>query len=140
MTDENLPNIFDTASEKNKKKSLQPEKILHKLEPSHDKLTPEEVKKMMEKMQNMQKDLETKAENAYDNAMLRPKELHNFLAYMKGSKWEKVQEDRRKLEEEVLSIFGEKASSRESKLDTDAKIRTQKSKSLGARKHWLPMR
>src|SRR4051812_46676827 len=98
---------------------------------------------MLTKMQRMHDELELKLDQIYQNSGIDPGAVKNYLNNpnnFNSREWERIQSQR----ETMWSRMGLKSSVDEEKFkkqqELDKVSKERKSKSLGARRNWIPMR
>lgn len=109
-----------------------------------------EIYEMIEKIKNMHDDLEQKLDKAYQITGLEPRFIKNYLNNpnnFKNDEWERVQKERQAL---LTSILGDikqgtqsssfKISRSGQKEDHSLNDKDRRSKTIAARRHWIPMR
>ena len=158
---ENIPkNIFEAAGKQKKslpskkeaskeKKIAQPEKeIPSKVGKNSEKLLDlhkdPEVNEMLNKMYLMKEEIQVRLNEVYDKTGISSSQIKNFLNNPNNfppELWQKIEGQREILEKKinaVLKIYGNKPKGTLSKISSQ-ESRLRKSKTLGARKNWIPM-
>lgn len=156
--DENKPkNIFETAGKAKKPvpaSSLTsvPKKIETTQQPQPQKvITPEnllnlhrdpEINEMLNKMYRMQEDLQTKLKQIYDANGISSNQIRNFLnnpGNFPPDVWQKIQMQRDALEKKIREVLPTYAKKTKTGHIAGMTSKERKSKTLGARKKWIPM-
>jgi hypothetical protein len=103
-----------------------------------------EINEMLNKMYRMQEDFQGKLSEVYEKAGISPRQIRNFLdnpGNFSPEVWQRIQGQRESLEKrinEVLKLNIKKIKSGQI-LGVTAGGKERKSKTLGARKNWIPM-
>lgn len=145
-------NIFDEASKKRspptlKKTTSKPYQDTfpreHASTELHSSLSETDIQIMFNRMNEMQKDLNKKADDLKEKISLSPKDVVTFFSDPKNftpEQWNIIQNNRAELEKKTWAIIGkDPAKYKEKKLE-DKTTKQRKAKSLGARNNWIPMR
>jgi hypothetical protein len=158
--DENKPkNIFDAAASKSKKAvppkgktpapppkkietpqpevSIQPESLL-------DLHKDPEINGMLNKMYRMQENIQTKLNEAYDKSGISASQIKNFLnnpSNFSPDIWQKIQGQRDVLEKQIGDVLKNYARKTKKGYAPGSTVNSKerKSKTLGARRNWIPM-
>ncbi|CCB85325.1 putative uncharacterized protein [Parachlamydia acanthamoebae UV-7] len=148
MVEDPPPNIFDFAGKKKSpKKKIHPASHhtpapLQEKKPSEDK----EITQMLDRMNFMRRDLEKKLEEVYSKSGMSPYEIDAFLNNPKNvgnPLWEKMQEQRKQVADRLRSMAGIEQKTRneiEKHKEIEIEIKKRKSKLLGTRKKWIPIK
>ncbi|MBS4168006.1 hypothetical protein [Parachlamydia sp. AcF125] len=148
--EENRPSIFDFAFNKKIPKKKASPAYLGKAGapfPSEKKpISDEELTQMLERMNDMRRDIEKQLENVYSNSAMPPHDIQAFLdnpQNMGTSLWEKVQQQKSQVAERLHAMLGiEQTARRDLQKHKAAEVETKKRKGklLGTRKKWIPIK
>ncbi len=150
MDENKYKNIFDAAG-----------KIKRPLLPKGQESTPDissfsdkellnlhrdaEINVMLNKMYRMQEHIQTRLNQIFESSGLSANQIKNYLnnpSNFPPDIWQKIQGQRENLEKkigEVLQIYTKKPKSGHIAKIGSAETKQRKSKTLGARKKWIPM-
>ena len=147
-------NIFDEARKRlGKKKKIKPASSEGKSVPKKkaEKSTSiiasspvgdMEVNDMLKRLRDMDEDLKKKMERVCELSGMTKREIekyienpHNFTA----SQWDKIQQEKDQLEEQLFAAIGIKAKKRILKKKKKKMARGRRGKTLGGRKGWMQM-
>lgn len=158
MPDEQPPaNIFDAASQKlgKKAKSLKEGAPAAGSKPSTTKRIAEqvvdpEVQRMLDRMKWMKQDLDDKMEALKKKSGLNDEQFEKYIQHLAGLDIVKLEESKKKraeLEEKILNVVGPSNQQRALQIQSTEPPKSKpltekerKSKTIGARRNWLPMR
>lgn len=155
--DENKPkNIFEHADRLKKESSAK--KVTQKVTPQKkEAFLPDisenlldlhhdpEINSMLNKMYRMQDNIQLKLNEIYDSSGVSSKQITNFLnnpSNFPPDVWQKIQQQRDTLEKkigDVLKSYVKKPKSGYISGKSDGVSKERKSKTLGARRNWIPM-
>lgn len=158
MEDNKYKNIFDAAGQI--KKSMDPKvpasPEIIKQDPLSDLILTgseellnlhgdTEINAMLNKMYRMQQHIQTSLNQIYESAGLSTSQIKNFLnnpSNFPPDIWQKIQGQRDSLEKkigEVLKVYAKQPKKGHIAKITSEESKERKSKTLGARKKWIPM-
>ncbi|PJD96127.1 MAG: hypothetical protein CK425_06910 [Parachlamydia sp.] len=104
-----------------------------------------EMTQMLEKINKMRRDLEKKLEDLHDQSGLTKEQLQAYLDNPQNvgtPQWQKIQQRREELSEKLYGMIGAEERIRAAKKNQEVEKNTKarKSKTLGNRKKWIPIR
>lgn len=159
--DENNPkNIFDAVSQAKKMPSKKPpvssakatpakapaENLSREKKDAQNLHTDPEINQMLNQMLDMREDITTKLSNIYEKAGLSVSQVKNYLDNPNNFPpdiWQKIQLQRDSLEKrigDVLKTYAKKKKKGHvAGLRETGGAKERKSKTLGARRNWIPM-
>lgn len=153
---EDFSNIFEPSAHKSpkKKKSLPPADPFTTPSSAEEKreasepVSDEGVQKLLQKIQDIHKEIETKLESVYERNNLSPQKLDAYLAMFSESGYslahlKEMHKEQKKLEQRILKAFGgagKTLSQTHQEQEQSKASKERHAKSLGARKQWIPMR
>lgn len=121
------------------KRTLTPQAIVEKAHASND----QEIISMVERIQSMQKDLETKVSNLKEKIPITYASIAKFLNDKENfppEQWAMIQDNREALEKKFGEMVGKDAKKVKEKRLEEKGSKEFRSKSLGSRRNWIPIR
>jgi hypothetical protein len=101
-----------------------------------------EIRQMIEKMRKMHDDIEVKLDEVYQKSGLNAQKVKDFLENpnnFQTEEWGRVQEKRKKLLTQI-GIDSKQILSQSAQEQAEKAGKDRKTKMLGARRNWIPMR
>jgi len=135
MNDEKPSNIFDEASKKPKKAK--------KPAPPKKPLTDAEVSKMLDRMNEMRREIEKKVEDACEGKGLTWQNVQDYVNEPKNflpTEWKRLQHRREEVAEKLWASLGTDVKKKKAAVTKKKVAKKRKGKTLGARKRWIPMK
>lgn len=105
-----------------------------------------EMTQMLEKINKMRRDLEKKLEDLYDQSGLSKEQLQAYMDNPQNvgtPQWQKIQQRREELSEKLYGMIGAEERIRsmaKKNQEVEKNTKARKSKTLGNRKKWIPIR
>lgn len=142
MAEGGSENIFD-ASRKQGEVSAKKKQAASSAPPPTKKAEtnpPKTTEQMLERMQNLKKDIKGKLENIYKKTGVQPEAIHDYGKIANSEAWKKVQEDQKRLEDAMWSALGQDAKKAKAQREINKDSKARKAKMVGSRRrNWISM-
>ncbi len=147
MDDKDPSNINDAASDdlrKKKKKKKFKGTAKHKVAPPSNVsvITDTEIDKMLQKLRDMDDDLQTRMDKIAELSGMSPTEVKRFIENPDNfppEEWSRMQRKKDDLEKKIYSGIGIEYQKRIMKKKKNKMQKGRRGKTLGARKGWIQM-
>lgn len=143
-------NIFDSSSNKParspaKKAADKPQRklSLQEIAEKAHALSDQEIINMVERIQFLQKDLESKVNILKEKIPMTYSNIGKFLNDKENfppEQWSAIEENRAELEKKLWSMVGDDPKKVKEKHQVDKDTKELRGKGLGARRNWIPIR
>lgn len=151
MTEEKPFSIFNSSayakpkkdSSGVKKEEAQPSQTPPPSKKIEDSSTKTEIDAMMNKIRQMHDDIERKLDDVYQKTGMDPKKIKTLLDNPNNfnpRQWEAVQEQRKNYASQISPPGVEGAESPSQESTENLTVKERKSKTIGSRRKWIPMR